>query len=86
VQKPMKEWKLKPLVGNSQSRRRSNLDAAGLLTTPSEVVTDPLDTSFEKVTLISVKGNAVALEYLTNALEVEKDGTLVSAPKEVVIG
>jgi hypothetical protein len=52
---------------------------------PSEVVTDPLDSIFEKVALLRVKRNAVALKELANAPDIKKDGAFVGAPKEGVV-
>jgi hypothetical protein len=61
------------------------LGCCGTVTIQSEVVADPLDTSFEKVTLLRVKRNAVALEDFTDTPEVENNGTFVGTPKESVI-
>jgi hypothetical protein len=51
----------------------------------SEVVTDPLHSRFEKVALLRVERNAVALKDLTNAPEVEEDGAFVGAPEKSVV-
>jgi hypothetical protein len=48
-------------------------------------VSDPLYPRFEKVALLRVERNAVALKDLADAPEVEEDGAFVGAPKEGVV-